>query len=62
MTEAPAAAGGALFCGRCGTLLDVDAGKHAAVCALCGASRSFAGALPARAGASDARAAGAALD
>ena len=37
---------GALFCARCGTLMDVDVAKHAVVCGMCGAARSFSGATP----------------
>jgi DNA-directed RNA polymerase subunit RPC12/RpoP len=36
----------ALFCARCGTLMDVDVAKHAVVCGMCGAARSFSGAPP----------------
>ena len=39
-------ASGALFCARCGTLMDVDIAKHAVVCGMCGAARSFSGATP----------------
>ena len=37
---------GALFCARCGTLMDVDVAKHAVVCGMCGTARSFSGATP----------------
>jgi DNA-directed RNA polymerase subunit M/transcription elongation factor TFIIS len=37
---------GALFCARCGTLMDVEVAKHAVVCGMCGAARSFSGATP----------------
>jgi DNA-directed RNA polymerase subunit RPC12/RpoP len=46
MAARDAESSGALFCARCGTLMDVALAKHAVVCGMCGAERSFSGATP----------------